>query len=304
VSKSGPPGRPWKVFLDGRIVPAASARVSAFDRGFLFGDGCYETFRTYGDRPFRLREHLVRLRGSVSRLGFRGVAGTGALARAVGKLIRANLLRDARVRIVVSRGPGWPELRHLRTRKSTVLVYGFPYNPPSTAALRDGVRVIMGRTVRNDARSVDHCIKSTSQLNSLLARLEADRAGAYEEVMVNPQGFLAEAVAANVFFVRRGVLFTPALGAGLLPGITRSLVLSLARKLGIRVREGFFRPAALMSADEAFITSSTAEIVPVARAGKRRYPAAKPVTRALQGAYARAVARETGGISPWCRAFA
>ncbi len=303
MSKSGPPGRPWKVFLDGRIVPAASARVSAFDRGFLFGDGCYETFRTYGDRPFRLREHLVRLRSSISRLGFRGVPGTGALARAVGRLIRANLLRDARVRIVVSRGPGWPDLRDLRTRKPTVLIYGFPHHPPSVSALRDGVRVIMAKTVRNDARSVDHCVKSTSQFNSLLARLEADRAGAYEEVMVNPQGFLAEAVAANIFFVRRGVLLTPALEAGLLPGITRSLVLSLARSHGIRVREGFFRPAALLSADEAFITSSTAEIVPVARMGGRRYAADRPVTRILQDEYAEVVWLETGGISPWRRAL-
>lgn len=296
------PGKPWKVFLDGKILPADGAKLGVFDRGFLFGDGCYETFRTYGTVPFRIREHLVRLRGSTYRLGFRGVPSSAALARGVARLVSANRLRDARVRIVVSRGEGWPELRDLRTPRPTVLAYSFPCEVPPAAAYLDGVRVIMARTLRNDAGAVDHRIKSTSQLNSLLARREADRAGAYDGVLCNPRGFVAEGVASNVFFVRRGALFTPALSAGLLPGITRTLVLALARRMRIPVREGLFRPAEFLRADEAFLTSSTVEIVPISRAGARRFPRVRSVTRALQDAYAETVSRETGGVSPWFNA--
>jgi len=283
-----------RVWLDGRLVAAGSARVSAFDRGFLFGDGCYETFRAYGGKPFLLDGHLARLFNSAGRLGFRDMPPARVLSKAVFAVLKSNHLRDARIRIVVTRGEGWPELRDLRTSNPTVLVYAFHYVPPSASILRDGARIILARTVRNDRRAADPAIKSTCLLNALTARREVDRTGVFEAVMVNPQGFLAEAVAANIFMVKSGILFTPSLSAGILPGITRDLVMSLARHAGIRVREGLFRPSALVGADEAFLTASTIEIVPVSFVGGCRLPLARPVTRRFQEAYSREVGRRTG----------
>ena len=283
-----------RVWLDGRLVAAGSARIPAFDRGFLFGDGCYETLRAYGGKPFLLDGHISRLNLSAARLGFRGMPPRPYFARAVGAVLKSNGLRDARVRLVVSRGEGWPELRELRTARPTVLVYAFHYSPPPAGAMRDGVRIIMAKTVRNDRMAADPAIKSTCLLNALTARREADRTGAFEAVMANPQGFLAEAIAANIFFVRKGILYTPALAAGILPGITRDLVISLARLARIRVREGLFRPGDLIGADEAFLTASTVEIVPVGAIGAKRLPAIRPVTRQMQDLYRREVARVTG----------
>lgn len=288
------PTFPGRVWLDGRLVAAASARIPVFDRGFLFGDGCYETLRAYGGRPFLLDGHIGRLFLSASRLGFRGMPSRASFVRAVGAVLKSNNLSQARIRIVATRGEGWPELRDLRTARPTILVYAFHYAPPPAAAVRDGVRVILAKTIRNDRRAADPAIKSTCLLNALTARREADRTGAFEAVMCNPRGELAEAVAANIFFVRRGVLMTPALSAGILPGITRDLVISLARRLHIRVREGLFSPPELLHADEAFLTASTIEIIPVGMIGSKRLPSGRPVTRQLQEAYRREVVRVTG----------
>lgn len=283
-----------RVWLDGRLVAAGSARVSVFDRGLLFGDGCYETIRSYGGKPFLLGGHIGRLFLSAGRLGFRSMPSRASFVRAVSAVLKANRLGDARIRVVVTRGEGWPELRDLKTGHPTVLVYAFPYVPLPAPAMRQGVRIIMAQTVRNDQRASDPAIKSLCLLNALTARREADRFGVFEAVMANPKGFLAEAIAANIFFVRRGTLFTPALSAGILPGITRDLVISLARRSRIPVREGMYRPGELLRADEAFLTSSTIEIVPVGAVGTRRLPFLRPVTHSLQDSYTREVGRMTG----------
>ncbi|MEK7767937.1 MAG: aminotransferase class IV, partial [bacterium] len=146
-------------------------------------------------------------------------------------------------------------------------------------------------------RALDPAIKSLNLLNSFLAKREAARAGARDAVLLNPDGFVAEGTASNVFFVRRGTLCTPALEAGILEGITRGIVLDLARRLGFRVREGLFRPAALLAAEEAFLTASTIELLPLAALGARRYPASRPVTRVLQSAYRVTVLDELGSRS-------
>jgi branched-chain amino acid aminotransferase len=273
------------VCLNGRIMPLNAARISVFDRGFLFGDGIYETLRAYGGRPFRLREHLDRLVVSARRLEMRMPATPRAIGRAVARTIAANGLREARVRVCVSRGAGPPDLGAIAESAPTWLVYALPYVPPSAAAYRDGVRAVMPDMVRNDRRSVDPAIKASSMLNNLLAMRAAARTGAREAIMCNPQGFVAEAATANVFWVTRGTLCTPSLDCGILAGVTRALVLDLARRLGIRVREGRFRPAALARADEAFVTASTIEILPLASLGGCRYPRVRPVTRTLQLGY-------------------
>jgi len=283
------------VWLNGRLRPAARAAVPAFDRGLLFGDGIYETVRAYGGRLFRAREHLDRLAHSAARLELRLPLPAGALAAAMAKVVAANRLGDARVRLVVTRGVGpEPDLGAIARSRPTVLAYATPYAGPPEAERLGGVRAILARTARNSRRALDPAIKSLNLLNSFLARREAARAGARDAVMLNPEGKVAEGVASNVFFVRRGVLCTPALRAGILEGITRGIVLDLAGRLGIPVREGLFRPAALLGAEEVFLTASTIELLPLAALGARRYPAARPVTRALQAAYRVTVADELG----------
>jgi branched-chain amino acid aminotransferase len=266
-----------------------------FDRGFLFGDGVYETVRTYATRPFRLAAHLDRLGLSAGRLGIRVPPGIPA---AVGAVLRANRLAGARVRIVLTRGSGSIELADPGSTRPTVLVYAVPYSPPPESAYRDGVTAIIPAIVRNDRRALDPAIKSLNLLNAFLAVKEARRHGAREAIMLNTTGRVAEAAAANVFFVRRGVLCTPALESGILPGITRDLVLDLARRLGFPVKEAMFPPRDLGDAEEAFVTASTIEILPLARIGgrgyARRYPVSRPYTRALMTAYRVTVEDETG----------
>jgi branched-chain amino acid aminotransferase len=286
--------RRLRVCLNGRILPLAAARLPVFDRGFLFGDGIYETIRSYGGLPFRLRGHLARLAQSARRLSFRLPVPARGFERAVARTLAANALRDARIRIVVSRGAGRPELAAIKGCRPAWLVYALPYAPPPAAAYRDGVAAIIPSVVRNDRRAVDPAIKASSLLNNLLAAREAARAGVREAIMLNPAGYVAEAASANIFWVRSGVLCTPDLECGILPGITRELVLDLARRLGIPVREGAFRPAALLGAGEAFVTASTIEILPLASLGRRRYPRARPVTRALELAYRVTVRAELG----------
>ena len=284
-----------RVDLNGRILPAHRAGLSVFDRGFLYGDGIYETIRAYGDHPFRLPAHLDRLRASAHRTGIR-LPGNGAgLTMTVHRVLTANRLADARIRITVSRGAGGPEPALVKGLRPTVLVTAAPYTPPPPAAVRDGVRAVITRIVRNDRRAVDPVIKATSLLNNILATREATGRGAREAILLNPAGDVAEAASANVFWVRRGVLTTPSLAAGILPGVTRAVVLDLARRLGFPVREGRFPPAALMGAEEAFVSASTIEILPLASLGGRRFPARRLVTRALQTAYRVTVDAERGG---------
>ena len=283
-----------RVYLNGRMLPMAQARVNVFDRGLLFGDGVYETARTYAGRPFRLKAHIERLRESARRLDIRVPFPDSVMERAVERTVSGNRLSSARVRIVLTRGRGGPDLLEVRGLKPTLLVYAVPYAPPSREAYRNGVKAVISSVVRNGRRSLDPAIKSLNLLNNFLAGRAARQAGVREAVMLNPRGFVAEAVAANVFFVRRGVLCTPSLDAGILSGITRGIVLDLATRLGFPVREGLFRSRALLRAEEAFVTASTIEVLPIASIGPRHFPFLRPYTRALQEAYRVTVAAELG----------
>jgi branched-chain amino acid aminotransferase len=282
-----PPGRARSliVMLNGRLCRAARAAISPFDRGLLYGDGIYETIRAYGGRPFRLGAHLDRLRASAARLGLRLPGGGVPLTAAVDRVLAANRLREARIRITVTRGAAGPDPVAPAGLVPTVLVFASPYAPPPPADYRDGVRAVITRVIRNDRRAVDPAIKATSLLNNLLAAREAGAQGAREAILLNGRGEVAESASANVFWVRRGTLYTPSLEVGILAGVTRAVVLDLARRLGVPVRAGRFRPAALSGADEAFVSASTIEVLPLAALGRRRYPPRRPVTRALQTAY-------------------
>jgi branched-chain amino acid aminotransferase len=281
------------VWLNGRILPASGARVGVLDRGFLFGDGVYETVRAYRGRPFRLGAHLRRLARSALRLGLRIPGGTSRVAAAVHAVLAGRTGGDSRVRITLTRGEGASDLGNTRSVRPTLAVVAFPYSPPPAGVYRRGVRIIVARTRRNPVAALDPAIKSNNLINNMLAKMEAARAGARDAVLLNMKGELAEGSASNLFMVRRGVLLTPALSCGILEGVTRGVVIGLARRLGIRVREGRYTPATLGKADEAFLTASTVELLPVSRAGGRRFPKARPVMERLLSAYRDRVARET-----------
>ncbi len=285
--------RALRVWLNGRILPVRKAKIPVFDRGFLFGDGVYETVRVYSGVPFRLEEHLDRMAQSAGRLGFRLPWGKSILTRALMATLQANRLKEARARYVVSRGEGVPDLQARGKLKPNVLIYATPYSPPSVKERTQGVPVVISKVVRNDRRGLDPAIKSLNLLNNLLAKQDAWSKGAKDAIMLNARGQVTEATNANVFFIRRGIVCTPGLKSGILAGITRGIILELARRMGFPAREGLFGAGSLLRSDEVFLTASTIEILPVSRLDGRRFLASRPYTRALQEAYRITVDDET-----------
>jgi branched-chain amino acid aminotransferase len=284
---------PRRIFLNGRLLPASGARVSVFDRGFLFGDGIYETFRSYAGRPFRMRDHIARLARSARRVSMQLPFPAGYLERAVARVLSANRLEDARIRIVVTRGKGIPLLTPPPGERPTVLVYALPL-PEKPDALSPPVRTVFSRFGACAKRAPDPSAKTLCLLASVVARLDAHAAGAQDAIMLDCRGYITEAVSSNVFFVRGEEVCTPCGSCGILPGVTRAIVMRAASRLGLKVHEGRFKPAALLGSDEVFLTSSIAEIRPVSRVGSKRFACPGLVTRALGEAYRAGVRHELG----------
>lgn len=286
------------VWLDGRLARGEEARVSVFDRGFLRGDGVFDTFRTYAGRPFGFREHLARLERSARLVGLALPAHDWrAIVRDV---LRANALheRDAAVRITLTAGVGGEGVSRRGASGPTVLVTATPVAYPPNL-YTEGVNVIVStRTRRMPPEVLDPRIKSLAYLPNVLARLEAEERGAFDALVLTLDGRVAEGTVSNVVAVLDGELATPPVATGVLDGITRATVLALAREAGYVVAERDFRPEDLREADEIFLTSSVAEILPVARFEDRPVGRVQPgpVARRLLAAYRAhvrdAVARE------------
>ena len=276
------------VNVDGRISPGEQARVSALDHGFLFGEGVYEVLRTYDRRPFLFPEHMARLRASADRIVLSCPLDDAAmLARIRETVAAADLSGEAYVRIVLTRGVGDLIYDPAACPHPTLVVIVKPHVDPPPGALRDGVRLALVSVVRNHPGSVDPAIKSNNLLNNALAMQEALRRGGFEALMANHRRELCECAQSNVFLVRGGALWTPPADAGLLVGITRAFVLELAAHLAITAHEETLYEADLDTADEAFITSTTREIVPVVAVDDRRVGLGVPgpVTQRLMHAF-------------------
>ena len=253
-----------KILLNGRVIPAERPCVSAFDHGFLYGDGVYETVRTYGYRVFHWPDHDRRLRQSCRAVALACPWSSAALERMVRRIARENRKPDATVRITLSRGPGPLGLDPALCPKPTLALLLHPDR--RVEALRGaGASVGIPRIRRNHPRCLDPQIKSNNSLNTIFAKMEAKRLKVFEAVLLNLDGFLTEGTTSNLFFARRGILYTPALACGLLSGVTRRAVMTLARRAKIAVREGRYAPADLRRADEAFLCSTTLEIMPITR---------------------------------------
>ncbi|MBK6941951.1 MAG: aminotransferase class IV [Planctomycetes bacterium] len=285
---------PSVVSVNSSVVRPEDALVSVFDRGFLFGDSVYETFRTYDGIPWLEDEHLVRLGNSADRMGLPLPGGLARVRDDVARALNESHEATAAVRIVVTRGAkvGLIDLDPGTAGTPDVYVLVRPYTPVPEATYRSGIELALVGVRRNARDALDPAIKSGNYLNNMLALREAKSRGAYECVMLNKDGFLAEGSTSNVFLVKDGVLATPALDSGILAGVTRAYLLGLARAEGIPVREILLRESDLRAADEVFISGSLKEVLPVARVDGTPVGAGRPgaLTLRLLHAYRSGIA--------------
>ncbi|MBF0328493.1 MAG: aminotransferase class IV [Nitrospirae bacterium] len=276
------------VYLNNGLVPEDDAKVSVFDHGFLYGDGIYETLRVYNGKAFMINEHLNRLNRSASLIGLTIPKTDEEIKKALFLTLDANGFKEAYVRITVSRGAGPIGLDPALCKEPTFVIIANEFKSYPEKYYSEGVAIMIPEVRRNHRAALNPQIKSQNFLNNILAKIEAKNAGAYEAVMLNTDRFLAEGTISNIFFIKDGVLCTPAVECGILDGITRSLVIELALKADVKVREGFYRSEELNTASEIFLTNSTMEIMPVNRVNDSAFsPGA--ITSKLHEAYKQVV---------------
>jgi len=281
------------IYLNGNLIPAAKAKISPFNFGFLYGYGIFETMRSYGGSIFRLDPHLARLSEAAKILGIADKLDEFDLDQACHAVLKANNLFDARLRLMVTGGEGDIIPNPDTCNGITVFIVARKLVPPSAEKYERGYKAILS-SYRRHGSSLLSRLKSTSYLENVLARQEARDAGVDEVVLLNDQGFVAEGSTTNIFLLNQQLLITPSIESGALPGITRQVILELAKSLGIttvvkRVELGQLRAAA-----EAFLINSVIEIVPLTRLDNKPIGRGKlgPVTQHLMSSYQKLVARE------------
>lgn len=282
------------VYVNGRIAPAGEAVVPVYDHGFLYGEGVYETLRTYNRVPFLYDRHMRRLRASAARIQMDVPFDDDALAGWIDDTVAtaARLpegMQEAYIRILLTRGVGELNYDPRSTPTPTLVIIVKPLEEPPARVFTDGIKIAVVPVLRNHPESVSPLIKSNNLLNNALAMQESYRRGGEEGLMCNFRGELSECSQANFFMVRGGVALTPPSESGLLEGVTRAFLFEVGREAGVEVREETLYPRDLDTADEAFITSTTRELSPVTRIDDRVLGDGKPgpVTRALLEGYRR-----------------
>ncbi|MBI3805159.1 MAG: aminotransferase class IV [Nitrospirae bacterium] len=280
------------IYLQDRFVRKEEAKVSVFDRGFLYGDGLFETFRAYHGRIFLLSQHLERLAQGADRLAL-PLPTPSEIETILYQTLEKNGLEEALLRLTLTRGEGEGGFDPERCEHPTLLVTARPFTGHPPERYRNGVTAAIVQIRRNAPATLDPALKSTSFLNNVIAKLEAKKEGAFEGLLMTLDGYLSEGSVSNLFWVRQGTLQTPSPAVGLLRGITREVVITLAHQKEIEVEEGFYRPEALLNADEAFLTNSSFELMPLTEVNGRKIGsgAPGPLTQALHQAF-REVVRE------------
>lgn len=294
TAASLPGGTSLVIYLNGRLVPKEQAVVSVFDHGLLYGDGVFEGIRAYNGRVFRLKEHLERLYRSARAIVLEIGLPIAEMEKAVLDTLRANNLRDAYIRLVVTRGVGDLGLDPKKCPKATVFIIAdrIALYPPE--CYTDGLEVNTVSTRRNSSQALNPNIKSLNYLNNILAKIEAGLSGAREAIMLSLEGYVAECTGDNIFFIKGNRLVTPPTVAGALEGITRAVVWDLASVAGLAPEEMLFTPFDLFTADEVFLTGTAAEVIPVVRIDARTIGAGRPgpKTQKLIQAFRELAARE------------
>lgn len=286
------------VYIDGKYYPKSQAKVSVFDHGLLYGDGIFEGIRAYSGSVFKLKEHVDRLYRSAHMIMLQIPMTKEEITKAVLDTLRRNNLKDAYVRLVVTRGVGDLGLNPRKCSKPTIIVIADTIALHKGGAKEDGVTAMISWVKRDPVDATSHEIKSLNYLNSILAKIEANIAGVDEAICLDKNGFVCEGVAENIFIVKRGRIFTPPSYTGALPGITAEAATELAKELGYHVKEKIITPYELFNAEEVFFTGTAAEIVPVSEINKRTIGNGKPgaMTKRLMEEFAKLVCDPKHGI--------
>jgi branched-chain amino acid aminotransferase len=293
VIQHDPPGQPLVakenvVYIDGEWQPKSKATISVFDHGLLYGDGVFEGIRVYNGVIFRYKEHLERLYSSAKSIRLQIPLTKEQMTGAVVETLKRNGLKDAYIRLVVTRGMGDLGVDPRKCRKASVIIIT-EYADPSSGAIakNKGISVIISSVRRDAVDATTHEIKSLNYLNSVLAKLEALDAGADDALMLDRNGFVSEATTTNLFIAKYGEVFTPPSTAGILPGVTRRRIIKLARELGYQVYEKGLTPFDVTNADEAFLTGTLSEIVPLVKVKGIEIGDGKvgPITRRIMDAF-------------------
>ncbi|KON85849.1 4-amino-4-deoxychorismate lyase [Sporosarcina globispora] len=247
------------IYMNGEVVRKEEARISPFDHGFLYGLGLFETFRVYNGHPFLLDDHLERLNRSLEALNIDASYKRERVLEALEMLLEKNGYNNAYIRMNVSAGNGEIGLQTAPYPNPNTILFCKPLPPRSAGAEKQAVWL---KIPRNTPEGTER-LKSHHYLNNILAKKEAGDHPGIEGIFLTKEGFLAEGVTSNLFWIKEGHLFTPSLDTGILNGITRRFVIRLTEKLGMNVQEGMYRPEVILGADEVFVTNSIQEIVPI-----------------------------------------
>lgn len=278
------------IFLNGKIISDTEGSVSSGDRGFLYGDGIFETLRSYNGKPFKLAEHLERMRCSAEKLSISFEYTNTEISESITKLLEKNSIQDAYIRITLSRGTGGNGLGINNNLKSTILIQIKSFTPYERKLYDEGMSLIVSRHRRSTSCPISSH-KTTNLLTSILLKEEAKRMAANEAIVINTDGYVAECVVSNIFMVNNGSVVTPSLDTNILPGITRKTVLDICQNSGIPTREECFRIETLIKAEEVFITNSLMEIMPVSRIDDFKIGNTIPgkITKQIMSAYKRLI---------------
>jgi branched-chain amino acid aminotransferase len=288
------------VYVNGTITPADRAVIPVYDHGFVYGEGVYETLRTYNRVPFLYDRHVTRLRQSAHHLALDVPFDDESLAKWIRQTVdAAGELREAYIRVLLTRGVGELTYDIAATPTPSLVIIVKPLDEPAERAARDGITISLVDVIRNHPQSVNPIIKSNNLLNNALAMQAAYRRGGEEALMCNYRGELSECAQSNFFLVRRGAALTPKSEAGLLEGVTRAFLFEVGREAGVEVRDETLYPTDLANADEAFITSTTRELSPVVRIDDRVVGSGRPgpITLKLLAAYRRRAHEMTGALT-------
>lgn len=271
-----------RVWINGKLCGANDAKVSVFDRGFLYGDGLFETMRSYAGVVFKIDRHLSRLFNSLKILKIRPSYSKADFKKAIYRALEANALKNAYIRLTITRGDADPT--------AVIIVREFEGYP--AAAYRNGITVKIANTRQNEYSPLAG-IKSLNFLNYIISKEEARAEGFEDAILLNTKGDIAEGSTSNVFMVRKNELITPSISCGMLPGITRSVVIEIAGRMKIKVKVRRVSPKELLSASEVFLTNSLAEVLPVTKIGAKIIAKGRPgvLTKLLHISYQKEVIR-------------
>jgi branched-chain amino acid aminotransferase len=276
-----------KVNINGTFYDKEDAKISVYDHGLLYGDGVFEGLRSYGGKVFQLEKHLDRLWDSARTICLEIPGTKSELADAVNETLQVNGIKDGYIRIVVTRGAGSLGLDPNRTSNPQVIVIADGISLYPQEFYEQGLEIVTASTIRNHPGALNPRVKSLNYLNNILAKIEGLQAGCVEALMLNHNGEVAECTGDNIFLVTKGEIATPPTDAGILEGITREVVIELARESGITVKEISLTRHDVYIADECFLTGSAAEVIPVVKVDNRPIGDGKPgsVTRDLMAKF-------------------